>query len=55
MPARHCAPVRKHVVGRPVEGWTMMFVTTGRPVDFVIDRRRDHDSGVTVLRDCAPC
>ena len=33
----------------------MMFVTTGRPVDFVIDRRRDHDSGVTVLRDCAPC
>ncbi len=33
----------------------MMFVTTGRPIDFVIDRRRDSDSGETDLRDCATC
>lgn len=33
----------------------MMFVTTGRPIDFVIERRRDNDSGDKDLRDCAPC
>lgn len=33
----------------------MMFVTTGGPIDFVIERRRDTDSGDKDLRDCAPC